>query len=309
MTDGPNRARPLLRLARPHFLLPGVLLYSLGAIFAIAHGASFDMGLFLFGYAIFFCAHLSVHFSNDYFDREADQNAQRTSVSGGSGVLVEHPELAPLALRIALLLLLLSVLMALAFTVLYSYSLWFLSYAILGGLLGWFYTAPPLRLAYRGLGEASTAIATGFMMPGMGYFVMSGTMDLWFVVLSLPLVCYGLYFIVTVEMPDVESDRAAGRSNLLVDHGLRAGTQVALLATGLATLALFAIAFSGVLGTTVDFWYLAGLSLIPLAIAAYGAVRPLQQRGQVLSQVKLSFVGIMGFLLCVIVVAAPSLWV
>ena len=145
--------------------------------------AAINLGLFIFGYAIFFFAHLSVHFSNDYFDREADVAAQRTSVSGGSGVLVEHPEMAHLALMTATVLLAFSVFMAIAFTLYYSFPLWFLFYAVLGGLLGWFYTAPPLRLVYRGLGEVSTAIATGFIMPDMGYFVISGTIDQWFVIL------------------------------------------------------------------------------------------------------------------------------
>jgi len=285
-----------------------VLLYTLGALLAIANGAAIDWSLFLFGYAIFFFAHLSVPFSNDYFDRETDKAAQRTAMSGGSGVLVEHPEMARTALFIAVLLLGLSVATAIAFTAYYSYSIWFLLYAILGGLMGWFYTAPPLKFAYRGLGEASTAIASGFIMPGMGYFVMSQTIDLWFVILSIPLMCYGAYFILTVEMPDVESDSAAGKVNLLVNHGLANGMRVALLVTILATLSLFIIAYTGVLGTTIDFWYLAWFSLLPLTVAAYGAIRDLRPREQVISQVKLNFAGMMGFLMFVIVVSVSTIW-
>jgi 1,4-dihydroxy-2-naphthoate octaprenyltransferase len=298
----------LIRLARPFFLIPGVLLFTLGALLAIANGAAIEPGLFIFGYAIFFFAHLSVPFSNDYFDQEADRAAQRTSVSGGSGVLIEHPEMAPLALMIAILLIALSVATAIAFTLYYSFPASFLVYAVLGGLLGWFYTAPPFRLAYRGLGEVSTALASGFVMPGMGYFVMSGTIDIWFVIFSLPLICYGLYFIITVEMPDIESDRSAGKVNLLVDRGLGTGTKLALLATSLATTFLFTIAYTGVLGTTVDFWLLAWFSLLPLAIAGYGAIRDLRQRRQVLSQVKLNFVGIMSFLLFFITVSITTVW-
>lgn len=302
-----RKVRLLIRLGRLHFLIPGVLLYTLGALLAIENGFTFNPGLFLFGYAIFFFGHLSVHFSNDYFDREADRAAQRTPVSGGSGVLVDQPELANLALMIAILLLGASMVTAIAFTVFYSFSLWFLLFAVLGGLLGWFYTAPPLKLVHRGLGEASTALAIGFIMPGMGYYVMSGRIDLWFVVLSLPLICYGLYFIVTVEMPDIDSDRASGRVNLLVNFGLRNGTRVALLALGLATISLSIIAFTNVLGRTMEFWYLALFSLIPLAIAGYGATRNLQQRKQIISQVKLNFVAMMSFLLFFIAVSGMAI--
>jgi uncharacterized integral membrane protein len=109
-------------------------------------------------------------------------------------------------------------------------------------------------------------------------------------------------------MPDIESDRSASKSNLLVDRGLRTGTMVALLATALATIFLFTIAYTGVLSTTVDFWYLAWFSFLPLAIAGYGAIRDLRQRSQVLSQVKLNFVGIMSFLLFFITVSVASVW-
>ena len=298
----------IIHLARPHFLIPGVLLYTLGAVLASANGAPFYLGMFLFGYAIFFFAHLSVSFSNDYFDRESDRMAEQTSLSGGSGVLVQHPELAPTALRIAVLLLLLSVLTAMAFTWYYSFPLWFLLYAVLGGLMGWFYTAPPLKLAYRGLGEASTAIASGFIMPGMGYLVMSGTIDLWFAILSLPLMCYGLYFILTVEMPDVDFDRLAGKMNLMVHRGIVTGARAALLATSLATLGLFLIAYTDVLGSTINFWFVTAFSLLPLTIAAYGVTRDLSIRGNVLSQVKLNFVAMMSFLMFVILIStAPVL--
>lgn len=301
-----TKARLLFRLARPHFLVTGIMLYTLGALLAIVNGAIVELTVLVFGYAIFLFSHISMHFSNDYFDQEGDRPSQRTPMSGGSGVLVEHPEMAHLALMVAVLLLAASMVTATAFTLYYSYPPSFLIFAVLGALLGWFYNAPPLRLAYRGLGEISTVIAVGLVMPGMGYFVASGTIDLWFMILALPLFCYGLFFIVTVEMPDIESDRLAGRANLLVDHGLESGTKAALFATVLATVLLFAIAYSGFLGSTIDIWPLVFFSLLPLTIAAYGAVRDLRQRNKVLSQVKLNFSSLIGLVLVFIGIAATT---
>jgi 1,4-dihydroxy-2-naphthoate octaprenyltransferase len=76
--------RLIIRLARLHFLIPGLLLYSLGALTAIANGATFEPGPVVFGYAIFLLAHLSVHFSNDYFDREGDMNSSGPRCPGGA---------------------------------------------------------------------------------------------------------------------------------------------------------------------------------------------------------------------------------
>jgi 1,4-dihydroxy-2-naphthoate octaprenyltransferase len=41
--------------------------------------------------------------------------------------------------------------------------------------VGWFYTAPPLKLSYRGLSELSALLAVSVFISGMGYFVASGT--------------------------------------------------------------------------------------------------------------------------------------
>jgi 1,4-dihydroxy-2-naphthoate octaprenyltransferase len=292
-----DKTRALIRLARPHFLPPGFILYTLGALLASVRGFQLDLGKFLLGYSIFLFAHISTHFGNDYFDRVGDRNAEQTGLSGGSGILVSRPELAPLALRIAVGLMVLSMATAVIFTFVFSYSLWFLLFAIFAAMLAWFYTAPPLRLAYRGLSEVSTAVAVGFVMPATGYFVISGRIDAWFALFSLPFLLYGLYFILSVEMPDVDSDRASRKMTLPVKKGIGIGYSLVLVAAASSTILFFLIALFGVLGTRIDFWIVGAISLIPLAIAAQGARgRPLI-RGDMIRQVKLNFTGLLLFLI------------
>jgi len=275
------------------------MLYILGALMAMANGYELTWGKFLFGYLIFFLAHLSVSFSNDYFDREADAKSEPTPLSGGSGVLVSSPELAPLALGIALALLVGSALTAVLFTWYYGYGLAFLAYALLGGLLGWFYTAPPLKFAYRGLGELTTMVAAGLVMPGMGYFVASGLIDAWFLVLSLPLMCYGLYFILTVEMPDMEVDALSGKRGFLVRFGRRRAALASLLACAIGTLLFLVIYLTGALGDHVDFGPIVLLSLLPLGVTALAVVTASDEKRRVVKQVKLNFASMMMFLLLV----------
>lgn len=289
--------RLMMRLSRPFLLIPGFLLYALGALFSVVNGLRFDLGKFFFGYTIFFFAHLSLSFSNDYFDRETDRQSQETMVSGGSKVLVKHPELAPLALKIAIALIVLSAIAAAAFVVIFSYPTSFLIFSVLGALIGWFYTAPPQKFVHRGLGEITTALASGLVMPGMGYFVMSGTIDWKLGVLSIPLVLYGFFFIFTVEMPDVESDRLGGKTNLLVRRGLTTGLMAMVMVNAGATVSLSIIAYTGVLGTIINFWYLALFSPLLLLIAVYGAIRNIVESAQLLGQVKLNFLGMMAFLI------------
>lgn len=69
----------------------------MGALLAMLSGAGYAPDRFIFGYAILLTGHLSVHYSNDYFDAEADSFGQPSVTSGGSGILVTNPELRPIS--------------------------------------------------------------------------------------------------------------------------------------------------------------------------------------------------------------------
>lgn len=292
-----EKARAIVKLARPHFLIPGILLYLLGAFLALSRGASFELIKIALGYCIFFFAHLSVSFSNDYFDMEGDRYATQTSLSGGSGILIKYRELGSFALKFSIFLIAASVVLASTFTILFDYPISFLIFSIAGALLGWFYTAPPIKLAYRRLGELSTSLAAGFFMPGMGYFVVFGTIDIWFVLLSMPLCLYGLYFILTVELPDVEVDKLGGKINLLVLFNRKIGAAVSLTATLCGTCIFTFYSIQGTLGNQLDLRGVAALSLIPLAGTFYGLTRNYSSIKETLNQVKLNFASMMSFLL------------
>jgi len=196
------------------------MLYLMGYLMAVLGDAPLNLEQFIFGYLIFAPAHLSVSFSNDFFDRYSDRGSIKTAFSGGSRVLVEHPKLERVSLFFAIFLLIVSFIGAVGFTIVYDYSSWFVIFVLLGGLVGWFYSAPPLKFSYRGLGEIVTMIAVGIFMPGMGYYVASGFIDYFFAIFILPISCYGFFFIVTVELPDVESDEKAKKMSLPVKWGI-----------------------------------------------------------------------------------------
>src|SRR5690606_10263783 len=169
--------RDFIRLGRYPFLLSGFIPFTAGALLAFLLGARFTPAQFLVGYAAMAAAHLSVNYSNDYFDADADRFVETTPISGGSGVLAANPGLKPAALRVAVALMAVSVLIGYFFVTVYAYPIVFLVFGIAGNLLGWFYTAPPIALAYRNLGEVTNMITFGLLMPGAGYFVAAGTLD------------------------------------------------------------------------------------------------------------------------------------
>jgi len=261
--------RQFILLGRFPFLLAGFVPFTAGALLAFLLGARFTPAQFLLGYAAMAAAHLSVHYSNDYFDADADRFVETTAISGGSGVLAAHPEFKPAALRAAVVLMALSVLIGCVFVAIYDFPVVFIDFGVAGNLLGWFYTAPPLAFAYHKLGEVANMITFGLLMPGAGYFVAMGTLDAAFFAFAVPLCLYGLVFITSVEIPDMEGDIAGGKRTLVVRKGRIFGFALIALAAVLATAALTASALAGIFHP-VDFRPVALISVVPLAIAVRG---------------------------------------
>jgi 1,4-dihydroxy-2-naphthoate polyprenyltransferase len=171
----------------------------------------------------------------------------------------------------------------------------FFIFALCGGLIGWFYTAPPLRFAYRGLGEFATMLVIGFFIPGIGYFVASEALDYLFYVFVFPLVCYGLFFILTVELPDVECDTAAQKRNILVNWGTKAGKRISVLANILGTISLVTILFTGV-SKMFYLTLITSFSFLPLIASIISINAPTNNRGSVEKQVILNMASLILFL-------------
>jgi 1,4-dihydroxy-2-naphthoate octaprenyltransferase len=285
--DFKNRTlRNIIKLGRLRFLWLGFSLYLLGALLAIASGAAFSFDRFVFGYIVLMTGHLSVHYSNDYFDYEADSRTAAGTLSGGSGILPKHPELRPFARWFGLSLAVLSVALGAIFTIVFAFPLTYLGFAIFGNLLSWYYTAPPLRLAYRGLGELATMIAVGFLMPAIGDFSQFGVaFSPLFLTCLVPLLLYSLSFIVNVEIPDMEGDIASGKRNFVARKGRATGFLVIGLLCILATIFLAALSFGHY---QIDFRPALLFSCLPLLPALYGLIKRPTDRDRAVKLVQIN---------------------
>jgi len=262
-----DHLRDLIRAGRFSFLVAGFLLYLMGALAAIYGGAAFDLSRFLLGYLAVAAGHLSVSYSNEYFDRDSDRFGTPSPFSGGSGVLVRRPELAGAAYRLAVILIGISLGTGLIYTIIYPDSLSVFALVLTGNLLGWYYSAPPLRFVARGWGEVATILSFSIVLPGMGYLVTAGAFDLLFAVFSVPLVCYGWFFIMTVEIPDAEADRESGKMTITARCGRTCAIRVILVSALAATLWYLAVSpfREGMI-------IIALFSMIPLTSAVRGYV-------------------------------------
>jgi len=265
-----NKLKNIIELGRFRFLAAGFFLYTMGVFLAIVSGVDFSYTFFIFGYAIMLPAHLSLSYSNNYFDTDVDKFNKPNFISGGTKILIENPELKQLCKKIAIGLIILSILIAIVFVILFSFPITYLVFIILGNLLGWFYTAPPLRIAYRGFGEIANMVNMGFLMPGIGYWTMNGNLDMFFLIFSITFLLYGLNFIIIVETPDMEGDKKAKKMTLVAKIGRKQSYKISILSLLSASIYFLIIAFLGIYNSDLNYGIIYSLSLIPLFIAVYG---------------------------------------
>ena len=213
-----GRLIAFIKLGRPQFLVGGFVLYGLGAALAVAGGVPLDRGRYLLGQLVVTATQLMTHYANDYFDLEADRaNQTPTRWSGGSRILPGGALSPAVALSAARLLLLLAAGAAVLLARHAGTTPLALAAAMIG--LGWGYSAPPLRLCARGLGELTTALVVTGLVPVFAYDLQAGEVAAP-VLFAAALPC-ALQFamLLAIEFPDAAGDAATGKRTLVVRMG------------------------------------------------------------------------------------------
>ena len=265
-----EKIRKIIELGRLRFLAGGFFLYIMGSLLAVVSGVGFSLDIFIFGYAIMLPAHLGLSYSNNYFDIEVDKHNKPISISGGSKILIENPDLRKICLLIAIVLLSISLILTVFFILIYSFSILFFLFILFANLLGFFYAAPPFRLAYRGLGEIANMINIGFLMPGIGYWVIKGGFDLFYIVFTFAFFFYGLEFIILVEIPDKEGDKIGNKNTLIVKKGRKFGYMVILISLIFSSIYYLFLTLTGVFSNYINYFVIFLISIIPLIVAIKG---------------------------------------
>jgi 1,4-dihydroxy-2-naphthoate octaprenyltransferase len=228
-------------------------------------GFEWDTGLFVLTLLAVLFIHIASNLANEYHDDRsaADGASSRHSpLSGGSGLL-QSGAVRPSAYVTG---------MVACYAAALALGLWLnalvpgnlvLVLGIVGVLGGYFYTAPPLRLAYRGLGEVTVGLLFGVLPVVGACYVQTGALLWQALVASLPVTFAVVLVLWVNEIADAEADAAAGKRTLVVKTGARAAGRWGTLA--LAVL-VFAALFAGVFTA----------ALIPLTLVfvlAFGTAR------------------------------------
>jgi 1,4-dihydroxy-2-naphthoate octaprenyltransferase len=236
---------------------------AIGIAIAAAHG-QFDLlaaVLTLVGAA---AVHLGLNVANDVFDARLgadERNVNPTKYSGGSRVI--QYGLVSLRRMVAIAVLMYGVAIAVGLFLLWTrYSPALLVIGVLGILLSVFYTAPPFKLVYRGLGEVTTAIGFGPLMLVGAYVVQTlGVLRLEPFVASIPIALLVMLILYVNEVPDRQGDARAGKRTLPV----RLPRQTVIDLYVVAVSAAFAAIVLGVAAGLLPIPALLTLLAVPLA--------------------------------------------
>lgn len=222
MVGSLTRVWDFIRLGRPLFLAGGFVLYGLGAAMAYHTGAPLHLSTLLWGQATVTAIQLVTHYSNEYFDLAADQaNPTLTRWTGGSRMLPEGRLTPRVALVAAQFFSLLALAAILALALVVRPGLLTALMLFIALLLAWGYSAPPVRLQSRGLGELTTALLVTGMTPLVGFYMQTGRLA-WLPLLAvIPLCCLQFAMQLTIGFPDAASDALAGKRTLVVRWGER----------------------------------------------------------------------------------------
>jgi 1,4-dihydroxy-2-naphthoate octaprenyltransferase len=242
------------------FLYAGLLPYLLGAAWAYRITGTLDVPVFFSGLGGVVLAVVGVEAFNEYFDARM-----------GTDRVFNPEDLPPMSVWV-LILGILGFAGALAVGVyLTERAGWpILAFAILGGLAAVFYVAPPIRWAYRGLGETVIALSYGPWMVLGSLYLHAGTLAwgaLWASLIPGLLI---MALAVVNAIPDFHQDRLVGKRNLVVRLGRRGGVFLYLSLAAASFVVIGVGVWQGVFPATS---LVAFLALPLLARSAQGAIK------------------------------------
>ncbi len=198
---------------------------TLGGVLAWYATGNFNWAVFMITLAsVFFIANGSF-ISNEYFDYETDKinkerlggSRQGITSTGGTRVLVEGSIQRNHALVASIIFFLLAMPLGIILQYYFKTGPLTIPLGALGILIGWFYTAPPIKAVYRGWGEIYKMLGYGMLIFTI-YYTQAGLNWLPLIVASTQVAA-----VPAVKMlrtfPDAEADARAGKRTLAVIYG------------------------------------------------------------------------------------------
>lgn len=268
-TPAPSRWALFVNATRLPFLTATVVPVFLGTAVAWKDG-DFHWGLFLLTLLGAACFHLGTNVINDYFDHRSgadEANLTPTPFAGGSR-LIQRGLLRPESTRnLAWTFFAAGTVIGLALAALRGWELVIIGAVGLG--LGYLYTAPPYRLAHRGVGEFAVGLGFGPVMVVGAYWVQAQAWSFEALLASVPVGLLIAAVLFINEIPDRVWDNRAGKRTLVT----RISPGASIVGYAVLLLGAYLVIAAGVAVGILPLPTLAGLLTIPMAWNAFKTLR------------------------------------
>jgi 1,4-dihydroxy-2-naphthoate octaprenyltransferase len=253
-----------IRAIRAPFFLGTIIAGLLGSALAFNEG-KFNWFYLIASIIIIAGTNAGINLINDYFDHKSgndEANLSSTPFSGGSRVIQEKLIKPKQMLIGGIITFAIIALFGLYFIIFVNFHLiWF---GISGIILGYFYTAPPFKIGYRGFGEILVFLMSGPLAVTGTYFLFTGRISLASILLSIPhgLLVFEILFI--NEFPDYNADKLVNKKHLVV---LMGRDKARYVYTGILIFMYLSIIVPVII-RILPIYLLASLLTLPLAIKA-----------------------------------------
>jgi 1,4-dihydroxy-2-naphthoate polyprenyltransferase len=258
--SAPQRLLSIFSMVRYRFFLyAGLLPYLLGSAWAYAATGPLDAGIFFSGLGGVVLSVIGVEAFNEYFDSRM-----------GTDRVFNPDDLPPMSswvLWLGIGAFAAALAVGVYLTLRGGWPIF--AFALAGGMAAIFYVAPPIRWAYRGLGELVIALSYGPWMVLGSVYLYTGALSWGAFLASLVPGLLIMALAVVNAIPDFHQDRLVGKRNLVVRLG-RARAVRLYLGLAAAGLALVPI---GVASGMFPGGTLAALLALPLLVLSARAAR------------------------------------
>jgi 1,4-dihydroxy-2-naphthoate octaprenyltransferase len=264
-----GRAWTVFLATRLPFLTATLIPVGLGGVVA-ARDNAFHALWFVLAMVAAVAVHLGLNMANDLFDdaNGADAaNVTPTPFSGGSRVLQYGLVTRRTMVTGCVALYALSIGIGLFLAAERGWGL--VGIGAFGVALSLAYSAPPLRLVHRGLGEPVTALGFGPVMAVGTYFACAEHWSWQPVLASLPVAILIALVLYVNQVPDRVGDAAAGKRTLIV----RFTPAQVQAAYAVSAAAAFVCIVAEVVAGVTPAWTLLGLATLPLAWRVWNGLR------------------------------------
>ena len=263
-----------IRALRAPFFQAVVVPTILGTTIAWHHTGRLDLFGFLLALAGVLLVHAGTNLANDYYDHKSGTdaaNTEHTRFSGGSRVIQEGliPPQAILAVSLGSFALGGLVGLYLVFGRAGGPHWTLLIIGTIGMLSGYFYTASPISIGYRGWGELLVGLNCGPLVVLGAYYVQTERLSVAAFVASLPVGMLIAAILYVNQFSDYAADKGSGKNNLVVVLG----PDKAIRRFWLLFAAAYSVIILGCVLTLMPWPCLIALATFPLAWTAAKAAR------------------------------------